>query len=243
MPAVKALKPLLWIDSATASTARALLSGRSGETKAMAWKSMSPLITGSAALALGVGFVWLKRSFGRKSEPALRAFEVHTLRPGRFEPGAFAPEPMLDGEALEQAARIDALHDLGGDEDELDDGEAELDAVAEDDELDLDTARDPQDIDGAALTEMTRPAAHAQFAEEPYDALDAEDVGTEWLLRATQAEHVERPSTSEPFQGGHVFDPALGEGDRESMLDRDSAFDSDSAFGSDQKPVPRVRCR
>ena len=112
---------------------------------------------------------------------------------------------------LDAAARADALHDMAED-----DGDADFDA---------DTVREPVDIDGSNEVSATvGPHDHVVPADEPYDALDAEDVGAAWLRRATQAEPGEDLDLNEALEGMHEItdgDITLAE------LDREDAYGSD----------------
>lgn len=63
--------------------------------------------------------------------------------------------------------------------------------------------------------------------DEPYDALDAEDVGTEWLLRATQTTMPVRKEPDE-FRGGIPIEAS----------EEATHAENEAGFGSDQHGAP-----
>lgn len=169
----------------------------------------------------------------------------------RGRPAAEPPAPATtqgaeagwEGEALDDIAQRDSLHDMrDGQALDLDGGER-LDAIAREDALhdmgesdaddfDLDTAAEPEDLDirelDAAETVGALELPTAQ--DEPYDAVDAEDVGTAWLLRATQATPPVGWSAEDVLEGnGHVIEPRFDESDDERR---------ESAYGTDQEGAP-----
>jgi hypothetical protein len=60
---------------------------------------------------------------------------------------------------------------------------------------------DPEDIESAESAESVHPATHPKPADEPYDALDAEDIGRQWLLRATEASPPDEAPPEESLEG------------------------------------------
>jgi hypothetical protein len=108
------------------------------------WKISALSIAAGAAATFG--FVWLTRTRAKRM-----------LLP--------APAERF-GVDLDEAARADALHDVG-DHDALEDIEVE-----------------PDDVEPV----RTGPFDEERFSlDEPYDAVDPEDIGTEYLRRATEA--------------------------------------------------------
>jgi hypothetical protein len=97
---------------------------------------------------------------------------------------------------LDDAAREDALRDLhaGGDDEPA---------------LEFDTRRDPDDIDPSEVLETARSTEHVGSHDEPYDALDPEDVGAEWLLRATASAPLAGRDPIDALEGTIVFDPPV----------------------------------
>ncbi|HEV8549521.1 MAG TPA: hypothetical protein VGQ57_10845 [Polyangiaceae bacterium] len=162
-----------------------------------------------------MGLVWAGRALlGRVKRPTAAADRQGTPE---------APvEHGWEGEALDDIARHDALRDLG-------DGRAldfELDRIEPEDIDELDIEVSEADIEvSETVGQLELPTA----ADEPYDAVDAEDVGAEWLLRATQTTPPMGWNANEAFEGGHVFTPedtANDDGGREA------------GYGSDQAGAP-----
>jgi len=175
------------------------------------------------------------------------AIDEAAARESERDSGAIA-RPGWEGEALDDAVRRDTLpaeaaEDL--DEDDVrgalgDAGELRADFVArhdalrdlgvdEDTDFDIDTQSDPEDIDELDLGPTVAFTEHEAVQDEPFDALDAEDVGTEWLLRATQTTIQEGPNAAEFLDGMHtVDDPNLDEGEDPR----------ESEYGSDQEGAP-----
>ena len=168
----------------------------------MALKGTIPWVGGGAAVA--VGLVWAQRllhwrgALPRRSKAV--APEIHDIN--------------LDPDVnLAARAHDDALHDMGGlDEDDID--------------FDADTQRQPSSVDELDVTPTAGMLEHVVAGDEQYDALDAEDVGTAWLRRATQSEPAEFGEPNEALEGTHEViegDSALFGGERED------------GFGSDQE--------
>jgi hypothetical protein len=63
-------------------------------------------------------------------------------------------------------------------------------------------------------------AEHLRPGDEPYDAVDAEDVGTAWLRRATQSEPLEESDPNDIW-GTQVIIPELDASGREAAYGRD----------------------
>ena len=145
------------------------------------------------------------------SRDAARGGHKRELRDINFDPDV----------NLDAIAHADAVHDMG----RLDDN-ADFDALTRGetldrrDSLDLDLDFDIDvDIDQLEMNATVGPNAHAVPADEPYDALDAEDVGTAFLRRATQVEPSEDLDVNEALEGTHAViegDPALMDLARES---------------------------
>jgi len=168
----------------------------------MALKGMVPWVGGGAAMA--VGLVWAQRALNWRGALPRRSKAV----------APELPDINLDPDVnLADRARDDALHDMGG----LDDNGVDFDA---------DTQRQPASIDDLDVTPTVGPLEHMVQGDEQYDAMDAEDVGTAWLRRATQSEPAEVVEPSDSLEGTM------------QVIDGDSAlFDSDreDGFGSDQE--------
>jgi len=120
--------------------------------------------------------------------------------------------------------------DRGWEADALDDverSEAKREArVSPPGDIDFDLYDEPDGIDALDLA-ATYELERVDVADEPYDALDAEDVGTEWLLRATQTSAPERTDPSELYRIDAVETSVPGEEGPNS-----------AAFGSDQQGEP-----
>jgi hypothetical protein len=93
---------------------------------------------------------------------------------GRSRRQALAPRPLeqLPPFDADDAARADALHDLHADSDE----ELDIFDVSELEPTALGDSVELQTLDEEALA-----------VDEPYDAVDPESIGTEFLRRATEA--------------------------------------------------------
>jgi hypothetical protein len=137
---------------------------------------VSWLASGAAAT---IGLVWLTRLFRRKTaereewdSPPLE------VRPGTQElPKAALTFPDdVDDEAM---AAADARRDIG------------------EKPLDLDAVSDPENVDLSENAETVHAHEAAEAQDEHYDALDADDLGTEWLFRATASSAPDRPRTPE----------------------------------------------
>jgi hypothetical protein len=139
--------------------------------------TMSWLASGAAATA---GLVWMARLLRRK--PAEREeWDSPTGDAPRSEAREL-PKPALtfpDDIEEDFAAAADARRDIG------------------EEPLDLDTASDPRDVDPDDSSETVHGDEHLERADEHYDAIDSDDLGTEWLFRATQSAPRERAPTPE----------------------------------------------
>jgi hypothetical protein len=187
----------------------------------MAWKATIPWVSSGAAIALG--YLWSRRPQGlRAGSPRVSQGATPETEGGRLRDINLDPDVNLD-----RMARADALHDMG----RLDEN-ADFDALSTRSpvDFDADTAREPVDVDALDEVDITvGPNDHAVPADEPYDALDAEDVGTAWLRRATQAEPGEELDLNEALEGTH------GIVDGEIPLDE---LERESAYGADQVGEP-----
>jgi hypothetical protein len=142
-------------------------------SKIMDWKrSMSWLASGAAAT---VGLVWVTRWFRRR--PVEREeWDSPPVAPREL------PKPALtfpDDIEEELTAADDARRDIG------------------EEPLDLGTASEPGDVEPEESTETIHGDEHMLAPDEPYDAVDPDDLGTEWLFRATQSTPPQRPLTPE----------------------------------------------
>ena len=167
---------------------------------------------------MAAGFLWARRSAGSRGalpRPARKATGRPRTDPSHLRDINLDPDVNLDA-----IARRDALHDMGN--------------LREDVDFDVDTKRQPVNVDPSIfdVDATVGPDEHAVPAEEPYDALDAEDVGTAWLRRATQSETTEEQDATEALEGTHE----VIEGDPvELELMREERFGSDQ-FGEELAP-------
>jgi hypothetical protein len=167
----------------------------------MAWKTSIPWFGAVATFA--AGYVWVRTRRGR------RAASPHGSQsaPLLSELDEITEEDLMPVELdLEELARDDALKALAPPpngsavEDELDDPSTWVDV----------------DLDESGDRVMTvESAEHQRPGDEPYDAVDAEDVGTTWLRRATQAEPLEG-SDPDDIWGTQVIIPELDASGREA---------------------------
>ena len=190
------------------------------------------LLAGSAAMA---GLVWAGRSL--VARVTRRGQGSSPTAPAR------AADAGWEGEALDAIAQRDSVHDMReGHAVELDESVRLADRAREDAfhdmgedgtvELDGDTRADPEDIEIEDIEpEETVGALELPTAQdEPYDAMDAEDVGAAWLLRATQATPPVGWNAADVLEGsGHVIEP---------NFDTSDGLRSEDAFGSDQEGAP-----
>ncbi len=140
-------------------------------------QTMSWLASGAAATA---GLVWAARLLRQK--PAEREeWDAPPEEPPRSERREL-PKPVLtfpDDVEEDFTAAADARRDIG------------------EEPLDVDTAGDPREVDLDDGAETVHADEHLERPEEHYDAIDSDDLGTEWLFRATQSAPRERPLTPE----------------------------------------------
>ncbi len=180
----------------------------------MAWKSTIPWLSSGAVVALG--YLWARRTPGSRgglpqlSRDAARGGQKSELRDINFDPDV----------NLDAIAHADAVHDMGRLDDNADfDAHTRGEALDRRDlDLDLDFDVDV-DVDQLEMNATVGPNDHTVPADEPYDALDAEDVGTAFLRRATQVEPSEDLDVNEALEGTHEIidgDPALMDLARES---------------------------
>lgn len=161
-------------------------------------------LAGGAVLA---GLVWAGRAFALR----LRGSEEPPV--SSLEPGSEAVDRGWEGDALDDVAKMDALHDMNQ-------GRAA--------DFDFDARADAEEL---AETERGRTLdafEHGGQPDEPYDALDAEDLGTQWLLRAMQTSGSTGPAQNELFEGAREFEV--------SPLSTDDLRESE--FGSDREGAP-----
>lgn len=165
----------------------------------------SALTGGLAGGAVLAGLVWAGRAF------------VMRVRGSVAPPEDAADTEGVDrgweADALDDVARMDALHDMN------------QDAVSD---FDFDTRPDQEELAASERGRSVQALEQARLPDEPYDALDADDLGMEWLLRATQASGTGHPARSELLDGMHEADGPDG----------DAEDPREYAYGSDQEGAP-----
>jgi hypothetical protein len=183
----------------------------------MAWKSTIPWLSSGAVVALG--YLWARRTPGsRAGLPQLSRDAARRGHAGELRDINLDPDVNLDA-----IAHADAVHDMGRLDDNADfDADTKVGLASERDPSERDPLDLELDFDVDVDLEMDAtvgPNDHATLADEPYDALDAEDVGTAFLRRATQVEPSEDMDVGEALEGTHEIvegDPALMDLARES---------------------------
>jgi len=181
----------------------------------MARGSSVGLLAGGAAL---VGLVWANRARTTRR----RGTAAQAAGRGSDERLAESRDSAADIGASDAAARIDALRDARS--------EALRDIFdSSPDSRDSEVRIEAEDIDVLDLGADLGPLEQVEVADEPYDSVDAEDVGTEWLLRATQNSASHRRDPGESFEGAFS---GTGPGDA------GEAGPSEAGFGSDQEGAP-----
>jgi len=171
------------------------------------------ILAGSAAVA---GLVWAQRALRGRLQQAKAG------RGPRVDSERAAPASGPDGkaEALDEIALAEALRDI------RDMRQRRLEEMA------VDPRDEPEDIDGVPRTADVGYFDHAAAPDEQYDALDAEDMGTEWLQRATQTSAANRQDPSALLEGTHGLEPLVFVDERGS---------DEAGFGSDQQGAPLAR--
>jgi len=169
----------------------------------------SALAGGLAGGAVLAGLVWAGRAFVTRIRGSGALPATLTENAG----GTEAVDHGWEADALDDAARMDALHDM------------HEDAVSD---IDFDLRADRDELAASERGRSVHALEQASFPDEPYDALDADDLGTEWLLRATQASGTGHPARSELLDGMHETDGPDGDADDPR----------ESAYGSDQEGAP-----
>lgn len=159
------------------------------------------ILAGSAAVA---GLVWARRTLRGRGQEAQEA-----------KPGV-AEGPHSQAEALDEVALAEALRDIR---------EMRQRRL----EMTLDPRTEPEDPDELERIADVGYFDHAVAPDEQYDALDAEDMGTEWLQRATQTSAAHREDVNELLEGTHGF---------ESGASFAEPGPSEAGFGSDQQGAP-----
>jgi hypothetical protein len=196
----------------------------------MPWKTTTPWLVGLAAAA---GYVWFKRSvtgigtqpFGKTSEVdedelADRDFELSApaseivrgyVRAEQDELRALARDTEVPPASTEMA-RADALHDmrLSDAHEEIQDDDLGERPTLDADELDVFDS-EPEiwedDVDPISVLdrpENVHPSEHVVSPEDTYDAVAPEDLGSEWLLRATEAGGPQERSLDDMLDGTQV---------------------------------------
>jgi len=180
------------------------------------------ILAGSTAV---VGLLWARWALRRRDRDAKAGLTV---------PNAGEHSPVLRGEeALEQAAIADALRDMREMREAREKRERRLA------ELTRSPRRDPDELDDDDIDELdlelqpTVGYLDPTGVPEPYDAVDAENVGADWLLRATQASAPSRRDASELPEGTHV----ISLGDDEPTPSTHRSPDSLGAPASGEGPV------
>jgi hypothetical protein len=171
----------------------------------MAWKSSVPWFGAVATLA--AGYVWARWARGQRAGSP-RGSQLAPLVLELDELDEITEEDLLPV-ALERMARDDARR--------------ALETSQEGDDLELDPPQwDDPDLDDLAdrittveSTEQMRPS------DEPYDAVDAEDVGSAWLRRATQMEPLEEADPNDVWGTQVLTPPELDGSRREASYGRD----------------------
>jgi hypothetical protein len=197
----------------------------------MPWKTTTPWLVGLAAAA---GYVWFKRSItGPGAQPFGKTSEVDEdeLADSNFELSAPASEIVRGYVRAEQdelralardtevppvateIARADALHDMRLSDlakEELRDDDLGDRITLDADELDVfDSEPEIWDDDVDPISVLDRPenvhpSEHVVSPDETYDAVAPEDLGSEWLLRATEAGGPQERSPDEMLDGTQV---------------------------------------
>jgi len=178
------------------------------------------ILAGSATF---VGLVWASRALWRRTrDPPPGAVSLLDIQP----PPARSREQLLD-----EAAMADALRDL------RDMRETRARHARRAEELERSPGRDPDDIDDDDIDEMDLDLGPNEGyldparSPEPSDAVDSENLGASWLLRATQASAPSRRDASDLPEGTHVIEPDAGEGDGEAEVPPPSTRPPDTARG------------
>lgn len=168
--------------------------------------AMTGALAGGAAIA---GLVWAGRAWAAR----LRGAKAGQPPISEAAPATELVDRGWEADALDDVARRDALLDMNER------------AVSD---FDFDTRADPEELAEAERGRTVDALEHPVLPDEPYDALDAEDLGVEWLFRATESSGPSGPAPSELLDGMHEVDVTLldGEDPRESN------------YGSDQEGAP-----
>jgi hypothetical protein len=215
----------------------------------MAWRNSSVWMSGG--LVASVGLLWLGRAFKRR-ELSPRSGQIEPVDSGTdspSEPTTAAPrqdegfeaepkserrarlEAKLDAivreETSREAAHDDAMRDIEAEGLNFDDGD-ERDDERDDVDIVFDTLRNPQDVEWPPR-ENVQSNAHFGPRDEPYDAVDPEDVGSEWLTRATQATPAEGRDPVDLLDGTNIDD---------ASIEVDIDLDDESDYGTDQDGEP-----
>jgi hypothetical protein len=195
----------------------------------MPWKTHTPWLVGLAAAA---GYVWFKRVSGPVAHPFGKTSEVdeNELTDNDIELTAPASEIVRGYVRAEQdelralardteippsaeVARADALHDMrlsDRAEDEIRDDDLGDRPTLDADELGVfDSEPDTweEDVDPVSILdrpENVHPSEHVVSPDDTYDAVAPEDLGTEWLLRATEAGGPQERSPDDMLDGTQI---------------------------------------
>lgn len=191
----------------------------------MAWKSTVPWIVGAVGTA---GLAFVAHAFKRKDVGLDREqtppFDVDVTDANLPEVDVIELEPPREEWDTPQADGLRFLRPLDDALRAEDDAERD---IGEEFWFERDTLRGPEGIDVQEGAETVHAAEHPRAEEERYDALDAEEMGRQWLLRATQSAPREGWSSGENPEGTHeIHGQELWDDARES------------GFGSDQVAEP-----
>lgn len=196
----------------------------------MPWKTTTPWLVGLAAAA---GYVWFKRAatgplarpFGNTSEVDENELTDDDLEltapPSEIVRGYVRAEQdelsaiVRDTEIppASEVARADALHDMRLSElieSQIRDDERGERITLNSDEggvFDSEPTTWEEDVDPISILdrpENVHPSEHVVSPDETYDAIAPEDLGAEWLLRATEAGGPQERSPEDMLDGTQV---------------------------------------
>jgi hypothetical protein len=173
----------------------------------MAWKTTVPWFGTVATLAAGYAWVrWVRTGRGASPHGSQSASLVREL--DEIADDDLLPDD-LDLE-LDDLARDDALKALEPSED------------GRDFELDPEEWIEPEQAEPESRLRTADSTEHVRLGDEPYDAVDAEDVGTAWLRRATQSAEPREESDPNDSWGTQLIEPPeLDASRREAAYGRD----------------------
>jgi hypothetical protein len=186
----------------------------------MAWKTTIPWFGAVATFA--AGYVWVRWARGQRGASPHGSQSATLLS----ELDEIAEDDLLPIEVdLEDLAREDALRALEAQmlEARAPEPSSPPEVPEEWHEVEL----DPSDWEDSELTGPSSGMKTADSTEqlhpgdEPYDAVDAEDMGTAWLRRATQMEPFEESDPNDVWGTQVIEPPELDASRREAAYGRD----------------------